>query len=227
MLQAAGLLFFAFAGYARVATLGEEVRDPARTIPRAVPIALGITLVTYLLVALAALLALGPDALAAAWTRCARWSPWAGWTRPSRWSGSAPRWPRSGRCWRCCSASPGPRWRWPATATCRRALAAVHPRWHVPHRAEVAIGLLVAALVLTVDLRGAIGFSSFAVLTYYAIANASALTLPGGPPSRLLPVVGLAGCVLLAVNLPWPSVVAGAAVLAAGAALWAVRHRQR
>lgn len=35
MLQAAGLLFFAFAGYARIATLGEEVRDPARTIPRA------------------------------------------------------------------------------------------------------------------------------------------------------------------------------------------------
>ncbi len=47
VLQAAGLLFFAFAGYARVATLGEEVRDPARTIPRAVPVALGITLVVY------------------------------------------------------------------------------------------------------------------------------------------------------------------------------------
>lgn len=41
VLQAAGLLFFAFAGYARIATLGEEVRDPARTIPRAIPIALG------------------------------------------------------------------------------------------------------------------------------------------------------------------------------------------
>ena len=44
--RAAGrrLLFFAFAGYARIATLGEEVRDPARTIPRAIPLALGITL---------------------------------------------------------------------------------------------------------------------------------------------------------------------------------------
>ncbi len=38
-LQAAGLLFFAFAGYARIATLGEEIRDPARTIPRAIGIA--------------------------------------------------------------------------------------------------------------------------------------------------------------------------------------------
>ena len=39
-LQAAGFLFFAFAGYARIATLGEEVRDPERTIPRAIPLAL-------------------------------------------------------------------------------------------------------------------------------------------------------------------------------------------
>jgi len=44
-LQAAGLLFFAFAGYARIATLGEEVRDPGRTIARAIPLALCTTLV--------------------------------------------------------------------------------------------------------------------------------------------------------------------------------------
>ena len=42
-----GLLFFAFAGYARIATLGEEVRDPERTIPRAIPLALGITVAIY------------------------------------------------------------------------------------------------------------------------------------------------------------------------------------
>lgn len=66
VLQAAGLLFFAFAGYARIATLGEEVRDPARTIPRAILIALGITLVAYATVAVSVLLVLGPDGLAAA-----------------------------------------------------------------------------------------------------------------------------------------------------------------
>ena len=51
MLQAAGLLFFAFAGYARIATLGEEVRDPARTIPRAIPIALGLAVAARTVVA--------------------------------------------------------------------------------------------------------------------------------------------------------------------------------
>ena len=65
VLQAAGLLFFAFAGYARIATLGEEVRDPARTIPRAIPLALGIIVVLYLVVGVAALAAAGPAVLAA------------------------------------------------------------------------------------------------------------------------------------------------------------------
>ena len=66
VLQAAGLLFFAFAGYARIATLGEEVRDPARTIPRSIPIALGITLVIYAVVAVAALSDVGAAGLASA-----------------------------------------------------------------------------------------------------------------------------------------------------------------
>jgi len=65
VLQAAGFLFFAFAGYARIATMGEEVRDPARTIPRAIPIALGIALALYVAVGVAALAGAGPAALAA------------------------------------------------------------------------------------------------------------------------------------------------------------------
>jgi APA family basic amino acid/polyamine antiporter len=64
ILQAGGLLFFAFAGYARIATLGEEVRDPRRTIPRAIPLALFIALAVYAVVAIAALLAVGAQDLA-------------------------------------------------------------------------------------------------------------------------------------------------------------------
>ena len=64
VVSAAGLVFFAFAGYARIATLGEEVRDPSRTLSRAIALALGIALVTYLLVAAALLVGLGPDRLA-------------------------------------------------------------------------------------------------------------------------------------------------------------------
>src|SRR5262249_3449671 len=64
-LEAAGFLFFAFAGYARIAPLGEEVRDPARTIPRAISTALALVLLLYAVVLAAALAALPADALAA------------------------------------------------------------------------------------------------------------------------------------------------------------------
>lgn len=100
----------------------------------------------------------------------------------------------------------------------------MHPRFAVPHRAEVTIGVVVAALVLVTDLRGAIGFSSFAVLTYYAIANASAWTLR---KRRVVPAVGLAGCVVLAFSLPVASVISGVVVLAVGVVAWFVTSRHR
>src|ERR1700752_3027655 len=68
-----------------------------------------------------------------------------------------------------------------------RRLAAVPPRFRTPHRAELAVGAVVAVLAATVDLRGAIGFSSFAVLVYYAIANAAAITLG----HKVVPAIGL------------------------------------
>ncbi|HEY0641671.1 MAG TPA: amino acid permease, partial [Pseudonocardiaceae bacterium] len=104
-----------------------------------------------------------------------------------------------------------------------RGLAAVHERYAVPHRAGLLVALVVCGLVLTTDLRGAIGFSSFGVLVYYAVANAAAFTLRR---TRFVPALGLALCVLLVVTLPWPSVLTGAAVLAAGLLGRAVARRR-
>jgi basic amino acid/polyamine antiporter, APA family len=97
-------------------------------------------------------------------------------------------------------------------------LAAIHPRYQVPHRAEILLGLTITAIVATADLRNAIGFSSFAILTYYAIANAAAFTLPGRQRRWLRPlaVIGATGCALLALTLPGATVLAGTAVLALG-----------
>ena len=108
-----------------------------------------------------------------------------------------------------------------------RWLAAVHPGHRVPHHAELAVAAAVVALVLVVDLRGAIGFSSFAVLVYYAVTNASALTLRADQRRcpRAIAGVGLLGCLLLAATLPPVSVLAGAAVLAVGAVVYVVRSR--
>ncbi len=227
VLRAAGLLFFAFAGYARIATLGEEVRDPARTIPRAIPLALGITLIIYVAVAAAVLMVLGPERLAGAT------APLADAVRAAGVPGSAPL-VRVGAATSALGSLLalilGVSRTTMAMARDRRlphTLARVHPRNGVPHRAELAVGAVVALLAATTDVRGAIGFSSFAVLVYYAIANASAwtLTVAEERPPRAVPILGLCGCLLLAATLPASSVLAGTAVLAAGAAAYGVRAR--
>ena len=219
VLQAAGLLFFAFAGYARIATLGEEVRDPARVIPRAVRIALAVVLVVYAAVAVAVLAALGPDRLATVVAPLAEAVP--GRLAPVVRTGAAVA--ALGALLALLLGVSRTGLAMARDGHLPRALAAVHPRHGVPHRAEVAVGLVVAVLAATAGLRGTIGFSSFGVLLYYAIANASAFTLPR--TSRVVPVAGLAGCLLLAATLPLRSAVAGAAVVALGALVYAVRRR--
>ncbi|MFF8653633.1 APC family permease [Streptomyces huasconensis] len=226
VLQAAGLLFFAFAGYARVATLGEEVRDPARTIPRAVPVALGITLVVYAVVAVAVTAVLGPEELAGASAPLSEAARAAGadWLVPVVRAGAA-----LAALGSLLALILGVSRTTLAMARDRHlphALAAVHPRFKVPHRAELAVGAVVAVIAATADVRGVIGFSSFGVLAYYAVANASAWTLTSdeGRPPQAVPLVGLAGCLALAFALPVSSVVSGAAVLAAGA-LWYAGRR--
>jgi APA family basic amino acid/polyamine antiporter len=103
---------------------------------------------------------------------------------------------------------------------------AVHPRHKVPHRAELAVAAIVVAIVLVADVRHAIGFSSFCVLTYYAIANASAWTLPAEQLRwpRAFAALGFVGCTVLAFSLPLASVVTGAGVLGVGALAYAARR---
>jgi APA family basic amino acid/polyamine antiporter len=219
VLQAAGLLFFAFAGYARIATLGEEVRDPVRTIPRAIPIALTIALAVYGVVALAVLAELGSDTLASATAPLADAVAAAGFAslEPMVRAGAA-----VAAIGSLLALVLGVSRTTLAMARDRHlphTLAKVHPRFGSPHRAEVAVGVVVAIAAAVVDVRDAIGFSSFAVLLYYAIANASAWTLG----ARVIPAAGLAGCLLLAFTLPVSSVIVGSGVVVAGMVAYGLR----
>ncbi|MCV7435788.1 amino acid permease [Mycobacterium seoulense] len=226
VVQAAGLLFFAFAGYARIATLGEEVRDPARTIPRAIPVALAIALAVYALVAVAALAVLGPQRLGQATAPLVDTvrAAGTGWLVPVVQVGAAVA--ALGSLLALILGVSRTTLAMARDHHLPHALTAVHPRFGVPHRAELLIGAVVAVLAATVDLRGAIGFSSFAVLIYYAVANASAVTLrPGeGRPVPAIPVIGLIGCVVLALAMPPASVLSGLVVLAIGVAAYAIRR---
>jgi APA family basic amino acid/polyamine antiporter len=228
VLTAAGLIFFAFAGYARIATLGEEVREPTRTIPRAIPLALGIVLAIYAVVALVALAVLGPVRLAASPAPLAEVVrvgdlPALDWL-VRLGAGVAV----TGVLLALLAGVGRTVLAMARRGDRPRTLDAVHERYRVPHRAELVVALAVAVLVALADLRHAIGFSSVTVLVYYAITNASALTL-GREPGRRLPVqslavVGLVGCVALSVTLPPASVLTGFAVLAVGAAWFAARR---
>ncbi|MGZ0151189.1 APC family permease [Kribbella sp. WER1] len=215
VLQSAGLLFFAFAGYARIATMGEEVREPARTIPRAIGIALVIAIGIYLAVAFA-LLRTGDPASTAAPLASAVDGVGAAWAAPVVRVGAALA--SLGALLALIAGIGRTSLAMARNGDLPRRLAAVHPRYQVPHHAELALAVVVGILVLTTDLRGVIGFSSFGVLLYYAIANASAFTQPAEQRRwpRAVNVLGLTGCVVLAVTLPWTSAVVAAAVLAAG-----------
>ncbi|MFJ9827256.1 APC family permease [Streptomyces sp. NPDC101160] len=220
VLQAAGLLFFAFAGYARIATLGEEVRDPERTIPRAIPIALGIALVVYGAVAVTVLAVLGPHGLAASpapLADAARAAD-ADWLVPVVTVGAAVA--ALGSLLSLILGVSRTTLAMARDGYLPAPLAAVHPRHQVPHVAELAVGAVVAVVAATADVRGAIGFSSFGVLVYYGIANASAWTL--SRRDRPLALLGLAGCGALAFALPPAAVLAGTGVLAVGVVAYAV-----
>lgn len=227
VLQSGGLLFFAFAGYARLATLGEEVRDPETTIPRAIPIALWLVVGIYAVVLTTTLFAVGAETLATAP------APLAAAVDAGRWASAAPL-VRFGAA----VASAGVLLsllaglsRTTLSMARRRELPgfldAVHPDYRTPHRAELAAAILVSAIVMVADLRGAIGFSSFAVLTYYGLANASAFTLTADQRRwpRWLAGLGVALCALLALTLPLIAVTGGLILLTAGSLAWLLTRR--
>jgi APA family basic amino acid/polyamine antiporter len=227
VLEAAALLFFAYTGYARVATLGEEVRDPRTTIPRAILLALGGSLLLYTAVSVVAVGAVGAPALAA--TRA-----------PLERAAAA-------------MGVPG----LPAVVTLGaatamlgvllsqilgisrmlfalarrgdlpRGLARVHPAHSVPDRAVWLTGAVILGLTVFGNLEWVLGAAAFTILLYYAIANLAALRQPAA--ERLAPpwvsVVGLGLCLLLAAALPPRVIGAGTTLLLAGFAFRWILHR--
>ncbi|WP_292518209.1 amino acid permease [Methanoculleus sp.] len=228
ILQSAGIWFFAFAGYSRIATLGEEVRSPETSIPRAIVLGLGITLVVYTAVAVSALLLIGPALLAESGAPLVTVLAGAGL---KQWQWIARAGATAATLGVLLSLMTGISRMLFAMARDSRMpayLARVHPVHRVPHLAEVTVGVILIAAVLLVDLRAAIGFSSFTVLLYYAVTNTSAYTLTGEERlyGRKIAVIGLLGCLVLAFTLPAASMAAGSAVMLAGIPVYLFAKRR-
>lgn len=221
VLEAAGFLFFAFAGYARLATLGEEVIDPRRTIPRAIAIALVLTFALYLVVAAATVAGLGASTLAhadapvAAAVEAGTLASWSPAVRLGAGIASL------GVLLSLSLGVGRTVFAMSANGDLPRALAAVDGRRRVPVRAQLAVGVIVSGIAAFADVRGAIGFSSCAVLVYYALTHAAAWRL--GPA---LPALGIVGCGALIAALPAASLLGGLGLLALGALIHVVIHRR-
>ncbi|PYD02187.1 amino acid permease [Microbacterium esteraromaticum] len=226
VLQGAGLLFFAFAGYARIATMGEEVIDPARTIPRAIVLALGGAVVVYTLVAVTVMLTLGADAVGSA-------HPLADVAAATGWEWADPvvrvaaATASLGALLALITGIGRTTLAMAREGDLPRFLSAIDARWQVPQRAEIVVAMVVITLVLLADLRSAIGFSSFGVLLYYLVANASAFRQRADVRRypRALQVVGAVGCLVLVSTLPVIASLIGTGVVLAGVGYRILRLR--
>lgn len=225
-LQGAALLFFAYTGYARVATLGEEVRQPRITIPRAVVLTVAGAALLYLAVALVAVGGAGAPVLAATQAPLHAAAGAMGMPSLSRAVAAGAVAAMLGVLLSQLLGLSRMAFAMARQGDLPRALHWVHPRHGVPGRATLAVGAVAAGAAATGSLAGVASAAAFAILVYYAIANAASLRLP--PESRLfpraVPVVGLASCALLALSLRPGTVLVGGATLAAGlAGRWLLR----
>ena len=217
VLESAALLFFAYTGYARIATLGGEVRDPRRTIPRAIVITIVGAVLLYFAVAIVAVGAVGAPALAATAAPLHAAAEASSPTLATIVATGA----LTAMLGVILSQLLGLSRMMFAMA--RRgdlpsALAHVHPHYGVPGRAILLIGAIAAVVAAMGTLRGVASAAAFTILLYYGIANLAALRMPAAAKlyPDVVPIVGLSACVLLALSLSPTVIGVGLGILAVG-----------
>ena len=223
--QACALMFVAYTGYGRVATLGEEIVEPQKNIPRAVIATLAVTMVLYLAVTWVAVAAAGAEQFAAVGTRDA--APLQVIAQGFAWPGAA-----YAIAVGAVTAMAGVLLnlvlglsRIVLAMGRRRDLppifAAVNRAGDTPVPAVLLVGLAIAALATVGDVKVAWSFSAFTVLLYYALTNLAAIRLPAELRRypRWIPWAGLVGCLALAFWVETAVWLTGLALIAAGL-LW-------
>ncbi len=227
VLEAAALLFFAYTGYARVATLGEEVSDPRRTIPRAIGITIAGAILLYVAVAAVAVGLVGAGAMAE--SAAPLYVAAAGSAHP--WVGIVVAIGGVTAMLGVILSQLLALSRMVFAMARRRDLPGflepVHPRYGVPGRAVIAVGVVALVIAATGTLRGVASAASFTILAYYSIANLAALKMPREAKlfPDAVPMFGLVSCVVLALSLSREIVLIGLATLAVGlAGRWVARR---
>jgi len=219
---ATALMFVAYTGYARIATLGEEVKEPRKTIPRAIILTLAITAILYVLVAVVAIGAVGAEQFAGA---VAKRAPPLEIVARSLDAPLLPQLIAVGAITAMLGVLLNLMIGLSRVVLAMGRQGDLPPRFarigedgRAPTSAVVLVGFAVGALALVGSIETTWAFSAFTVLIYYAVTNLAALRLP--PEARLYPrwvaVAGLGACLFLAFWVPVDIWLAGLALIAAG-----------
>jgi APA family basic amino acid/polyamine antiporter len=222
LLHATALMFVAYTGYGRIATLGEEVREPRTTIPRAIIITLVVSMLVYMAVAVVAVGAVGAERLSESTAADAAPLEIVARDFPFRVHGLVAIGAMTAMLGVLLNLILG----------LSRVMLAMGRRGDMPaitanlSVAVLGVGAAIAALAATGSLETNWSFSAFTVLVYYAVTNLAALRL--GRDERLYRPAwawcGLAACLALAFAVEWVIWAIGLAVLACGL-LWHLIRR--
>jgi basic amino acid/polyamine antiporter, APA family len=216
--EATALLFFAFTGYARIATLAEEVHEPKKTIPKAVIITILTAILLYVSVSVVSVGVLGAELMAS--TKSPLQLVAGNLSTPgvkifltigaatamlgvllSQILGISRMMLAMGRRHDLPSA-----------------LQSIHPIYKVPHLGILVTGFLILLLTLMGSFQFILSAAAFSILLYYSITNISALKQPREEQiyGRIVPSLGLVGCLGLAISLPILVIISGIGLLILG-----------
>jgi APA family basic amino acid/polyamine antiporter len=235
ILQGSGLIFFAYLGFGRISTLGEEVKNPQRTLPLSILIALVVSITIYILTGLTATGLQNYQILAQSGSPIAEAAKVMGnFTIVAAVSLGALIATTSVLLTNLIGSSRV------AFAMARngqlpKSIAKVSSRFGTPYISILMMGTLLTALVATLDLKQTVTITSFAILSVHLAVNFSAIRLRKKMPSStgfrvplypLVPLLGLVSCLILMLSLPQESWIVAGIVVAISAVVYMLTRKK-
>lgn len=216
--ESAAILFFAFTGYARIATLAEEVIEPKKTIPRAVIITILTAIVLYAAVSLVAVGVIGAENMAQSGS-------------PLQLAAISMKTPAIGTVITLGASTAMLGVLLSQILGISRMLLAmgrrndlpsffnsIHSKTHVPHIGIIITGVIILLITLLGSFEFVVRAATFTILLYYSITNMAAIKQPSGEQlhGKYIPILGLLGCLAMSVSLPLTVIVSGLVLLLVG-----------
>ena len=226
--EAAALLFFAFTGYGRIATLAEEVKDPKKTIPKAIIITIVTAILLYSVISVVAIGVIGTQSMADS-------------TSPLQVVADALNTPAIGSIVAIGASTAMLGVLLSQILGISRVMLAmgrrndlppvfknIHEKYRVPHIGILFTGFIILILTLIGSFEFIVRASTFTILLYYSITNIAAIKQPKKDRmyGRLIPVLGLIGCLAMSVSLPLNVIILGIGLLVVGFVIRAFFHRK-